>query len=208
MSELTGDSGPNALQQFTDKTAFGVNEKFDAVDNNSEMATAQFLKACVDITSILDRLGTGFSVPKKDIVGNIKRIDEKFKSNPEKYSTLKVIIQDEAQVQAKSSKITSLAAALIWLRRALSFLLSFISLLSKEYHAGVGEQNLRQTVVTAYQGTLKPFHGRMTQFLFSDLLKGSRVANGMQTNGSRGNQVKLHKSLQTFHFFILDLAFS
>ena len=40
-------------QRYTNKTAFGVIEKFDAVNDDCDIKTDQFLKECTEVASIL-----------------------------------------------------------------------------------------------------------------------------------------------------------
>jgi len=163
---MTTASAGDSAASFTNKTAFGVNEKFDNVSDNIEIPTQQFLKASSDAASIMDRLGSGFSVPKKDMMGNIKTIEDKWRCEPDKFSTLKSIVEDMA---GQEKPVKSLADAILWLKRGLEFIAAFVSNLSKDYHGSITDQALRPIVISAYEITLKPFHGRMTQFLFSNV---------------------------------------
>lgn len=157
------------IATFSDKTAFGVNEKYGKITDNNEIETEQFLKACVDMTTIVARLGTGFIPPKKDMQGNIKKIQDKFKIDPTKYSTLNSLLKEASRELKDTSKAPNYAAALLWLKRTLEFIKCFIASLSSDWHSGEEEQNLRQIILHAYQTTLQPFHGRMTQFVFSNV---------------------------------------
>ena len=44
------------MTEFTNKTAFGVNEKFEDLGDKEDISTEQFLKACVDMTTIVGKL--------------------------------------------------------------------------------------------------------------------------------------------------------
>jgi hypothetical protein len=151
--------------QFTLKTIFGSITKFEPVRDRT-IETEHFLHACKDVAGILDHLGTSYSLAKKDMFGNIKRVEEHFKRNPKLYVTLNAILEEESHIPMKP---TGTALGLIWLKRALEFLRAFISCLSTEHHKNVTEENLRQTVLQAYETTLRPYHGVMTQFLFSNI---------------------------------------
>uniref|UniRef100_A0A0B6ZLF3 Glycolipid transfer protein domain-containing protein n=1 Tax=Arion vulgaris TaxID=1028688 RepID=A0A0B6ZLF3_9EUPU len=84
------------------------------------------------------------------------------------YTTLNVILEEESHVKIKPS---NLSLAIIWLNRALQFIRAFTSGLSREYRNKVAEENLRTTILQAYEGTLRPYHGAMTQFLFSNIAR-------------------------------------
>ncbi|CAG5128419.1 unnamed protein product [Candidula unifasciata] len=163
MSEVPNNS--LAAPQFTSKTIFGTITKFEDVQDRI-INTEHFLQACTDITGILDHLGTSFTLAKKDMLGNIKRINEHYKKDVAQFATLNVILEAESHMDKKPS---NLALGVIWLKRALEFLRAFISGLSTEHHNRVEEENLRQTVLQAYEGTLQPYHGLMTQFLFTNI---------------------------------------
>ena len=45
----------DAKCSFTDKTSFGVNEKFDTITDNSEIPTEQYLKASSGLASIMGK---------------------------------------------------------------------------------------------------------------------------------------------------------
>ncbi|BFZ05392.1 hypothetical protein BsWGS_08431 [Bradybaena similaris] len=155
--------------QFTSKTIFGTITKFEDIQDKT-IKTEHFLRACTDVTGILDHLGTSYTLAKKDMLGNIKRIDEHYRKDPAKYATLNVILEVEAE-SCVDKKLSNLALAFIWLKRALEFLRAFISGLSAEHHSKVEEENLRQTVLHAYETTLRPYHGLMTQFLFTNIAR-------------------------------------
>uniref|UniRef100_A0A0B6ZMY2 Glycolipid transfer protein domain-containing protein n=1 Tax=Arion vulgaris TaxID=1028688 RepID=A0A0B6ZMY2_9EUPU len=76
MLESTGD-----VPQCSSKTMFGIITKFDPVQGRV-IQTEHFLQACKELTNILDCLGTSFLLAKKDIMGNIKKIEEQFQTRP------------------------------------------------------------------------------------------------------------------------------
>ncbi|RUS79146.1 hypothetical protein EGW08_013093 [Elysia chlorotica] len=154
MSAATGES------LFSGKTSFSNIAKFPPIGKDKVIQTEPFLDACTGVVSILDNLGTAFSVPKKDVLGNIKKISECYQTNPGLYKTLNVFLENK--------KCT---AAVLWLKRALEFLLAFIDSLVRDHSSGVEKENLRNNILQAYEPTLKQYHGRMTQFVFSNIAR-------------------------------------
>ncbi|KAH9508296.1 Pleckstrin y domain-containing A member 8 [Bulinus truncatus] len=115
-----------------------------------------------------DRLGTQFSLAKKDMLGNIKRIEDRFKINPTLYVTLNSILDEDSKA---SQKFTSAVIGILWLKRGLQFLQAFILGLAKDFHNNVQEENMRNIVLAAYETTLKPYHGKVSRFLFANLTR-------------------------------------
>ncbi|XP_059146278.1 glycolipid transfer protein-like [Physella acuta] len=161
-------SGDCRINEFSDKTIFGILSKFQSIDEHETINTVQFLRACSDVTTILDRLGSQFALPKKDMLGNIKRIEDRYLTDPTLYSSLNAIMEKDSKEGHKNS---SAIIGIIWLKRGLEFLRAFIKGLSRDYHNKVQEENLRTTVLKAYETTLKPYHGVISKFLFSNLTR-------------------------------------
>ncbi|GFS01338.1 glycolipid transfer protein [Elysia marginata] len=55
--------------------------------------------------------------------------------------------------------------------RALEFLLAFINSILQDHSDGVEKENLRHNILQAYESTLKRYHGKMTQFVFSNIAR-------------------------------------
>ncbi|CAL1528532.1 unnamed protein product [Lymnaea stagnalis] len=150
---------------FSDKTTFGTIAKFKPIESERTLDTQRFLQACTDLTTVLDRLGSQFSIAKRDMIGNIKRIDDRFKTNTARYVTLNAILEDHANQKPLESAVIGL----IWLKRSLEFLRVFILNLSSDYQKNVEDVTLRQTVLKAYETTLKQYHGKLSRFMFTKL---------------------------------------
>ncbi|GFO32830.1 C1orf50 homolog [Plakobranchus ocellatus] len=143
---------------FTEKTAFANIVRFPVVGDDNLIETKPFLDACSGVLSVLDKLGSAFSVPKKDVQGNIKRVTECYETDPNLYKTVNVFMEKKQS-----------PGSLLWLKRALQFLLAFIDSILQDHINGTEKESLRQNVLQAYEPTLKPYHGKMTQFLFSNI---------------------------------------
>lgn len=149
-----------ASSSFSGKTAFSSIARFPDIKGNKVIETRPFLDACSGVISVLDKLGTAFSVPKKDVLGNIKRINDCYQTNPELYKTLTVF--------AERKQCTG---AVLWLKRALEFLLAFINSILEDHSSGIEKESLRPNILQAYEPTLKRYHGKMTQFVFSNIAR-------------------------------------
>ena len=87
-----------------------------AVPDDGRVPTEPFLKAAKQIVPFFDSIGAAFLPVKSDIDGNIRKLEKKHTSNPEKYRTLQDMLEDEvAAKQCKSS--SSATVSLLWLKR-------------------------------------------------------------------------------------------
>lgn len=131
------------------------------VDQHKGIPTSTFLDACVCIVGIFDALsGTAFAPVKMDINGNIRKIRQKYKSDPDAYGLLQDIIQQEVKTNTTTVK-NSATDALMWLRRSLQF----IKEMCKEI--GSGETDLNLVSNNAYSKSLKSYHGWVVRGIFA-----------------------------------------
>ncbi|XP_022802378.1 pleckstrin homology domain-containing family A member 8-like isoform X2 [Stylophora pistillata] len=112
-----------------------------------------------------DVLGpTAFAPVKSDINGNIKKLREKFAKDPEKFKTLQDIV--ESEIVENSTKVKNSATdALLWLKRALQFIIVFLREVLTD------EEDLVKCAKKAYENSLKRYHGWMVQGVFSLAMK-------------------------------------
>lgn len=107
---------------------------------------------------------TAFAPVKSDINGNIKKLREKFTKDLEKFKTLQDIVESEMAENSTKAK-NSATDALLWLKRALRFIIVFLR------EVLTGEEDLVKCAKKAYENSLKRFHGWMVQGVFSLALK-------------------------------------
>jgi pleckstrin family protein A (phosphoinositide binding specific) protein 8 len=87
------------------------------VDDVGAIPTKPFLDACSSILPLLDALGgTAFAPVKMDINGNIAKLMKRFDSNPNQFSTLQMMINNEILSNTCTVK-NSATDALLWLKR-------------------------------------------------------------------------------------------
>ncbi|CAB3992809.1 glycolipid transfer -like [Paramuricea clavata] len=139
--------------------------RFQPISEDKRIETYPFLQACQEIVPFFDILGpTAFAPVKSDINGNIEKLTKKYKEDTEKYKILQDIIQSEVDAGTTKAK-NSATDALLWLKRALSFILVFLQ------QVLTGEEDLTKCAKKAYEGTLKKYHGWMVQSIFSLAMK-------------------------------------
>lgn len=142
-----------------------VKQPFLDVPADGKIVTKTFLDACSSIVPFFDILGsTAFSPVKSDINGNVSKLQKKYDTDREKYSTLQSIVESE-HAEGKTKEKNSATDALLWLKRALEFIgVLFTEVLS-------GQQDLGKCAKKAYESTLKKYHGWIVQGIFSIALK-------------------------------------
>lgn len=138
---------------------------FLPVPEDNRIETKSFLDAASEVVPFFDVLGpTAFAPVKSDINGNIKKLREKFAKDPEKFKTLQDIVDSE--IAEKSTKVKNSATdALLWLKRALQFIIVFLR------EVLTGEEDLVKCAKKAYENSLKRYHGWMVQGVFSLAMK-------------------------------------
>ncbi|XP_004242369.1 glycolipid transfer protein 1 [Solanum lycopersicum] len=129
------------------------------------MLTTPFLDVCKHILPIIEKFGAAMALVKSDIGGNIMRLENKYLSNPTKYTNLYSMVQEE--VEAKTAKgSSSCTNGLLWLTRAMDFLVAlFRNLLEHQDWA------MSQACSDSYSKTLKKWHGWLASSSFTVAMK-------------------------------------
>lgn len=129
------------------------------------MLTKPFLDICKHILPVVDKFGASMALVKSDVGGNLLRLESKYLSNPSEYSLLYSMVR--AEVEAKNAKSSSSCTnALLWLTRAMDFLVVLFSNLME--HA---DWTMSQACVHSYNKTLKNWHGWLTSSSFTVAMK-------------------------------------
>ncbi|XP_049409906.1 glycolipid transfer protein 1 [Solanum stenotomum] len=129
------------------------------------MLTRPFLDVCKHILPIIEKFGAAMALVKSDIGGNITRLENKYLSNPTKYTNLYSMVQEE--IEAKTAKgSSSCTNGLLWLTRAMDFLVAlFRNLLEHQDWA------MSQACSDSYSKTLKKWHGWIASSSFTIAMK-------------------------------------
>lgn len=129
--------------------------------SDSSIETAEFLACCRSVLPVFNVLGgTAFAPIKADIQGNINKLNEKYSTDKDSFARLMAMLQKEVD-EGRNATSGRAIESLLWLKRALEFILSFLS----EIHSG--NDNLADCATKAYNGTLKRYHNWLVQKVFA-----------------------------------------
>lgn len=169
----------NAIPSAT-KTV--IKHKFS--EDHEDPNTAQFLTASDGVREFLSSLGsTLFSPVTSDIKGNIDKLNNFVDKNPE-CVTLGDILRKEKKDFGESLSIQEKVGsdALLWLTRALDFVLLFLSLWIQDNQSGVKAENLSKYFQTSYEMTLKPYHSWIVQKVVNVILTAAPSRSSILTS--------------------------
>lgn len=143
-----------------------VLEKFEPSLGKKEEADAkQFAEASLALISVFDLI-TGMGMASADMTGNANTLLKAANANPG--STLKSLIdaecagKDAAALKKIAGDGKTVSCALLWLARALNFIIKML----EELIANPGKK-LSDCVLAGYEVSLKPHHGMMIRTTFS-----------------------------------------
>jgi hypothetical protein len=134
-------------------------------DGNGGIRTQAFLNACREILPVVDKLGTGFTVVRIDVNGNIERLHNRFITSAEDYELIHKLVEVEVQNKEHTSN-SSCTKGLLWLKRAMQFLVQLLRVLHQDKEASVST-----AASAAYEKVLQPYHGWITSGVFTVALK-------------------------------------
>ncbi|GJJ69246.1 hypothetical protein EMPS_01592 [Entomortierella parvispora] len=123
--------------------------------------TDEFLQATEGLVKIFDLFGSVFAVVQNDMNGNIKKIRERYLTNPEVNSTLQKLVKSE---QAEKKKTAT--EGLLWLTRGLDFTLQ-----SLERSEANPTEELSVSFTKGYEATLRQYHGMLVRPIFAMAMK-------------------------------------
>ncbi|MBN3281920.1 PKHA8 protein, partial [Polyodon spathula] len=170
------------------------------LEDGSGIPTEPFLESCYAIVPVLDKLGpTVFAPVKIDFVGNIKKINQKYISDPENFTTLQKIVLYEVETNMAQVR-NSATEALLWLKRGLKFLKEFLAEVNN------GEKNICAALNNAYGKTLRQYHGWVVRGVFALALRAAPSYEGFAAAlvSNEGDQRKvgfpkgMHRDLDVY----------
>eukprot|EP00877_Chromochloris_zofingiensis_P001106 jgi/Chrzof1/10997/Cz05g19300.t1 len=127
--------------------------------------TDPFLDVCRLVLPVIDKLGTAFALVRSDIGGNIERLDTRYQTDPNKFSSLFMIVEDEVARQDHIHS-KSCTKGLLWLKRAMEFTVAILQRLHDD-----ATSSLSTIVSETYYATLNKFHGFFASSAFSVAFK-------------------------------------
>mmetsp|Transcript_20289 Transcript_20289/g.48317 ORF Transcript_20289/g.48317 Transcript_20289/m.48317 type:complete len:203 (+) Transcript_20289:87-695(+) len=140
----------------------------DVKGPDGKIKTSKFLEGCSCVLPIVDKLGSGFSIVKSDINGNITRLSTFASKDPVKYEDYFQIVRDDTSglQPGKYAGNTSVTKGMLWLKRALQFITGLIEKLLSD-----PSKTVSQAASETYKATLSKYHGMLTSGAFSVALK-------------------------------------
>ncbi|XP_002127530.2 glycolipid transfer protein [Ciona intestinalis] len=181
---------------------------FPNVPDCKQIKTEEFLEACSKIPSIFDLLGGKVFYPvKNDVVGNIKKIQDRFLQNPIKFATLNQIIEEEKLETDKALKAKDgggiATNALMWLKRGLLFIILFMEhLLKKDY--GEDMESLKECAKLAYKDSLQSYHGWIVQKLVQAATSACPYRSDFLKKFSEGEGLSVDEVLVRLEEYIVN----
>ncbi|XP_056653268.1 pleckstrin homology domain-containing family A member 8 isoform X1 [Monodelphis domestica] len=163
--------GPGAAQQEEEVQTFfsAMNTSFSDIEllEDSGIPTEAFLESCYAVVPVLDKLGpTVFAPVKMDLVGNIKKVNQKYITNKAEFTTLQKIVLHEVGADVAQVR-NSATEALLWLKRGLKFLKGFLTEVRN------GEKDIQTALNNAYGKTLRQHHGWVVRGVFALALRAA-----------------------------------
>ncbi|KAI8390832.1 glycolipid transfer protein domain-containing protein [Radiomyces spectabilis] len=139
-----------------------VTRSYTKVDTSKGIDTTQFLEATEGVVKLFDAFGSAaFSVVQNDMNGNIKKIRERFLSNPTANDTLENLTATEAPEKKRVA-----TEGLLWLTRGLDFT---ARALRRNIDNPAEELNISFT--KSYEETLKKHHSFVVRPVFTLAMK-------------------------------------
>uniref|UniRef100_A0A8I5UAA5 Glycolipid transfer protein domain-containing protein n=1 Tax=Pongo abelii TaxID=9601 RepID=A0A8I5UAA5_PONAB len=123
-----------------------MNTSFSDIEllEDSGIPAEAFLASCYAVVPVSDKLGpTVFAPVKMDLVGNIKKVNQKYITNKEEFTTLQKIVLHEVEADVAQVR-NSATEALLWLKRGLKFLKGFLTEVKN------GEKDIQTALNNAY----------------------------------------------------------
>ncbi|CAD7705304.1 unnamed protein product [Ostreobium quekettii] len=130
-------------------------------DASGRIQTEPFLNVARLLLPIIDKLGVTFYPVKQDVSGNIERLGRRAREDAVRYACLFEIVTTEVAA-GKHEQSDSCAKGLLWLKRAMEFVLGLLRQLHDD-----DEKSMSQAANEAYASTLQPFHGMITYGVFT-----------------------------------------
>uniref|UniRef100_T1JMA9 Glycolipid transfer protein domain-containing protein n=1 Tax=Strigamia maritima TaxID=126957 RepID=T1JMA9_STRMM len=168
MSACNGDVIPQRRTFFGDP-----DERYPKITVEGNIETQQFLIASRLIVILFEKLGKAFTPVKYDVNGNIEKIKKVYDTNTSQNYWLNDMITNEVKNDVPQVTIN----ALLWLKRALSFIQILLQSIIEDAEANTKTENLTPFCWNAYDRTLKPFHSWAVQkisFLCMRAMPGRR----------------------------------
>ncbi|KAL0088108.1 glycolipid transfer protein domain-containing protein [Phycomyces blakesleeanus] len=139
-----------------------VTRSYTEVDTTKGIDTEQFIEATEGLVKMFDLLGsTAFSVVQNDMNGNIKKIRERYLSNPTANDTLENLMVAESPEKKRVA-----TEGLLWLSRGLDFTAQALRRSIDDIN-----EELNVSFTKSYEVTLRKHHSIVVRPVFSLAMK-------------------------------------
>jgi Ca2+:H+ antiporter len=135
------------------------------VDADGVVLAQPFLDVCRLVLPVVERLGAAFLLVRSDVQGNIDRLAARMAADPARFAALFDIAREE-QARGAAGASDSCARGLLWLMRAMRFVLALLAALCER-----PEEPLPALASEAYYATLNPYHGYLASAAFALALR-------------------------------------
>ncbi|KAL5016432.1 hypothetical protein ScPMuIL_006021 [Solemya velum] len=178
-------------------TFWGQLIKFKEVPDDQRIEVLPFLAASKAIVVFVESLGKAFYPVKKDISGNIEKLEKKHAMNPGKFMTFNDMLEEE--LANKSTDLATVGG--LWLKRALEFIAGFLQNIADSHYREPKEENIRPLILAAYEPTLQRYHGWVTKKIFSAVARAAPYRKDMMliySLGVEGIEDQVVKDIETY----------
>lgn len=130
----------------------------DTQNNNNKIISKAFLESAYQVVESIESFGRLFTPIVKDMRGNVKRLETKYKENEQIFYYLEdLVLLDK---DGNENTFDAVAEGLLWLKRALEMIeMFFRNMLEDESCSDNVKHHLRK----AYEDALLPYHGFLAQ---------------------------------------------
>ncbi len=139
---------------------------------NDGLELGSLLVACAELANIYDRMGAFLTPAKRDLLGIIATLHAARAAMPPGATAEGAIDLDVERklTFADTKNRKGVSFNLLWLSRALRFILQLCDGLHPDHAAHGGEPSLRPAAHAAYVGTLQPYHGWLLSKVFGAMV--------------------------------------
>lgn len=164
-------------------------------NNKNKIITKAFLDSAYQVVESIESFGRLFTPIVKDMRGNVKRLEAKYKENEQIFCYLEdLILLDK---HGNENTFDSVTEGLLWLKRALEMIEMFFRNMLEDESCS---DNVKHHLKKAYDDALLPYHGFLAQkgfqFLHHYVPTRTTLLGPEQSNQS--NIIALKNFLVTF----------
>lgn len=164
-------------------------------NNNNKIITKAFLDSAYQVVESIESFGRLFTPIVKDMRGNVKRLEAKYKENEQIFYYLEdLILLDK---DGNENAFDTVTEGLLWLKRALEMVEMFFRNMLEDESCS---DNVKHHLKKAYEDALLPYHGFLAQkgFQFLHHYVPTRTTLLGPAESNQSNVIALKNFLVTF----------